>query len=104
MPRGPIDLPEAIEFLSILDADGRVDATLEPAIPPEDLRKLYRTMVAARKADERLLILQRQGRIGTALSGRGQEAVALGAAYALRPTDWLVPIFRPSGVDGRSRT
>ncbi len=94
MPRGPIDLPEAIEFLSILDADGRLDATLEPSIPPEDLCKLYRTMLAARKADERLLILQRQGRIGTALSGRGQEAVALGAAYALRPTDWLVPVFR----------
>jgi pyruvate dehydrogenase E1 component alpha subunit len=94
MPREPIDRPEAIEFLSILDADGRMDTALEPLIPPEDLRKLYRTMLLARKADERLLILQRQGRIGTALSGRGQEAAALGATYALRPTDWLVPVFR----------
>ncbi|MBI4608862.1 MAG: pyruvate dehydrogenase (acetyl-transferring) E1 component subunit alpha [Candidatus Rokubacteria bacterium] len=94
MPRGLIDVPEPIEFISVLDADGRVDKGLEPAIPPEDLRRLYRTMLHARKADERLLILQRQGRIGTALSGRGQEAAALGAVYALRPTDWLVPVFR----------
>ncbi len=94
MPRRPVDLPEAIEHLSILDADGRVDTTLEPGIPVEDLRKLYRTMLLARKADERLLMLQRQGRVGTMIPGRGQEAVALGTVYALRPTDWLVPVFR----------
>ena len=51
-------------------------------------------MLKARRLDERILILQRQGRIATALSNRGQEAVALGAAYALRPSDWMVPYFR----------
>lgn len=94
MPREVIDRPDPIEFLSILDAEGRVDRALEPAIPADDLRRLYTTMVLARQLDERILILQRQGRIATALSNRGQEAVALGAAYALRSSDWMVPYFR----------
>ncbi len=94
MARTVVDQPEPIEFLSILDADGHVDAALEPKIPAEDLGRLYRTMLHARRADERLLTLQRQGRIGTAIPGRGQEATALGAVYALRPTDWVVPVFR----------
>lgn len=94
MAREVIDRPEPIEFLSILDAEGRVDRALEPDIADDDLRRLYATMLLARRLDERILILQRQGRIATALSNRGQEAVALGAAYALRPNDWMVPYFR----------
>ena len=94
MPREVVDRPEPIEFLSILDADGRVDRALEPEIPADDLCRLYATMLKARRLDERILILQRQGRIATALSNRGQEAVALGAVYALRPSDWMVPYFR----------
>jgi len=93
MPRQTLDL-SPIEYLSILDAEGRVDRTLEPAIPPDDLRRLYRTFLLARRFDERMLALQRQGRIGTYLSARGHEAAVLGSAYALRPTDWLVPVWR----------
>jgi pyruvate dehydrogenase E1 component alpha subunit len=93
MPRRRIDLP-GITYLSILDADGRVDQALEPAIPPDDLRRLYRTWLLARRFDERMQSLQRQGRIGTYLSARGHEAAVLGSVYALRPTDWLVPVWR----------
>jgi pyruvate dehydrogenase E1 component alpha subunit len=41
-----------------------------------------------------MLRLQRQGRIGTYLPARGHEAAVLGSVYALRPTDWLVPVWR----------
>ncbi|MFQ5521070.1 MAG: pyruvate dehydrogenase (acetyl-transferring) E1 component subunit alpha, partial [Candidatus Methylomirabilia bacterium] len=67
MPRETINVPRTLEFLSILDERGYVDTALEPAIPPEELRKLYETMLRARKTDERLLVLQRQGRIGTVI-------------------------------------
>ncbi len=93
MPRQKVALP-AVEYLSILDAEGRVDPALEPAIPPDDLRRLYRTFLLARRFDERMLRLQRQGRIGTYLAARGHEAAVLGSVYALRPTDWLVPVWR----------
>jgi pyruvate dehydrogenase E1 component alpha subunit len=94
MPRRVVDVPEPIEFVSILDEEGRLDASMEPAIPAADLVRMYRTMLHARRADERLVGLQRQGRIGTVIPGRGQEAVALGAVCALRPSDWMVPVFR----------
>ena len=93
MPRQRIPLPP-VERLSILDAEGHADSGLEPAIPPDDLRRLYRTFVLARRFDERMLRLQRQGRIGTYLPARGHEAAVLGSVYALRRTDWLVPVWR----------
>jgi pyruvate dehydrogenase E1 component subunit alpha len=93
MPRTRLELPD-VEWLSILDAEGHVDASLDPGIPPDDLRRLYRTFLVARRFDERMLRLQRQGRIGTYLSGRGHEAAVLGSVYPLRPTDWLVPVWR----------
>ena len=93
MPRRRLDL-DPIDALSILDEEGRVDRALEPAIPPEDLGRLYRTFLLARRFDERMLLLQRQGRIGTYLPARGHEAAVLGSVYPLRATDWLVPVWR----------
>ncbi|MFQ5828452.1 MAG: pyruvate dehydrogenase (acetyl-transferring) E1 component subunit alpha [Candidatus Methylomirabilia bacterium] len=94
MPRRVIDLPDSVEFLSILDAKGNVDHALEPAIPDDDLKRLYRTMLLARRFDERLLRLQRQGRIGTFGPIVGHEAISIGSVYALRSTDWVVPYYR----------
>jgi pyruvate dehydrogenase E1 component alpha subunit len=93
MPRQRIDL-DPIDALSILDEEARVDRAFEPVISPDDLRRLYRTFLLARRFDERMLVLQRQGRIGTYLPARGHEAAVLGSVYALRPTDWLVPVWR----------
>jgi pyruvate dehydrogenase E1 component alpha subunit len=93
MPRQKLDLPP-VECLSILDEHGHVDAALDPALPPETLQRLYRHFLLARRFDERMLRLQRQGRIGTYLQARGHEAAVLGSVAALRPTDWLVPVWR----------
>ena len=93
MPRQRIEL-DPIDSLSILDEEGRLDQALEPEIPADDLRRLYRTFLLARRFDERMLLLQRQGRIGTYLPARGHEAAVLGSVYPLRATDWLVPVWR----------
>jgi pyruvate dehydrogenase E1 component alpha subunit len=93
MPRQRIDL-DPIDALSILDEQGRLDQSLEPTVPADDLRRLYRTFLLARRFDERMLFLQRQGRIGTYLPARGHEAAVLGSVYPLRATDWLVPVWR----------
>ena len=93
MPRKEIDLPYHVDHLSILDEDGGVDSALEPSLPDEVLLRMHRTMVLARRFDERMLTLQRQGRIGTFAPIKGQEA-QIGAAVVLEPDDWLVPSFR----------
>ncbi len=94
MPRNKVDLPYHVEYLSILDEEGRLDEALEPKIPDDLLLKLYRAMVLGRRFDERVLSLQRQGRIGTFAPTSGQEASQLGAAAVLEPSDFMVPSFR----------
>jgi pyruvate dehydrogenase E1 component alpha subunit len=42
--------------------------------------------------------LQRQGRLGFAMSSLGEEATHFGAAYALRDSDWIFPSYREPGV------
>jgi pyruvate dehydrogenase E1 component alpha subunit len=105
MPRKKINISDKIEYLSILNQKGDLDQKLEPEIADDLLLRLHRTMLLTRRFDERLLSLQRQGRIGTFPPISGQEAAHLGAVAALRPTDWMVPAFRETAAEiwrGRS--
>ncbi len=105
MPRSKIELPYHIDFLSILDAEGTLDESLEPDIPAEVLLKIHATMLLGRRFDERLLNLQRQGRIGTFPPITGQEAAQVGAVAVLRDSDWMVPSFREMAAEfWRGRT
>jgi 2-oxoisovalerate dehydrogenase E1 component alpha subunit len=71
---------------------------LELDLSDTDLKKLYATMVRVRRMDEKLILLQRQGRIGFYLSCLGQEACHIGAAYALNEDDWIFPHYRNPGT------
>ena len=94
MPRTTIKLPEHIEYLSILNEHAQVDHDLEPALSSEDLKTLYKYMVFTRRLDERMLIMQRQGRLSTFAQEFGHEAISLGAAFAITKDDWFVPYYR----------
>src|SRR5436309_5696418 len=98
MPRTILEPRFHVEYLSILDSDGNLDAALEPKLAPGELRSLLRAMVLARRFDERMVRLQRQGRIGTFAPIKGQEASQLGSVVTLRATDWMVPSFRETAA------
>ena len=98
MPKKQLNIPCKMEHLSILNEAGEVDNDLEPDIPEDLLLKLYRAMLLGRRFDERMLSLQRQGRIGTFAPTSGQEASQVGSAAVLRPTDWMVPSFREAAA------
>ena len=80
--------------------DGQVDAKRLAALklPDELLLRLYRGMLMVRIMDERLLTMQRQGRIGFYGEARGQEAAVIGTAAALAPEDYIVPALREAGA------
>ncbi len=78
---------------SVLDGDGHV-VTAAPDIPAEGLAALHRTMVVARRLDEKLALLQRQGTLPFHLPAHGHEAVGAAIAHALSPQDWLFGGFR----------
>jgi len=98
MPRKPLEPPFTIEHLSILDSDANLDAALEPEIAPDVLKQMYRAMLLGRRLDERMVRLQRQGRVGTFAPIKGQEASQIGSVFTLRRTDWMVPSFREAAA------
>lgn len=59
------------------------------------LLEMYQTMLLARRTDERAWVLHRQGKIAFHISGIGQEAAQIGAAFAIRRGyDWVAPYYR----------
>src|SRR5262244_2126200 len=98
MPRTPLEPRFTVDYLSVLDAEGNLDASLDPRLPGDELKRLYRAMLLARRLDERMVRLQRQGRIGTFAPIKGQEAAQVGSVFTLRPTDWMVPSFRETAA------
>src|SRR3954453_23515322 len=67
-------------------------------LSPELLLRLYREMLRLRTVDERMMTLQRQGRVGFYGSCQGQEAATLASAAALEPGDWIFPALRESAA------
>jgi pyruvate dehydrogenase E1 component alpha subunit/2-oxoisovalerate dehydrogenase E1 component alpha subunit len=92
------DQARATGLLSILREDGTADAKAVPALDAAALREIYRGMVRIRIIDERLMALQRQGRIGFYAEARGQEAAVIGAVAALAADDFVVPAHRELGA------
>jgi len=97
MPSEVID-QFSVSHLRILDEAGNVDEELDPGLSREKLLQIYRAMLLSREGDQRMLKLQRQGRIGTFGPGTGQEASSVGAAFAMGDSDWLVGAFREMGA------
>ena len=97
VPRKTIKLKEKVESLSILDGQGRLDSALEPKLDADRLISMYRLMLLSRRFDERMINLQRQGRIGTYGPCRGQEACFCGATMVMERDDWVVHAFRETG-------
>lgn len=61
--------------------------------------ELYHFMRLARACDDAILRLYKQGQVvGGAYTGRGNEATAVGSAYALEERDYLFPMHRDLGA------
>ncbi|WP_202076759.1 thiamine pyrophosphate-dependent dehydrogenase E1 component subunit alpha [Caldalkalibacillus salinus] len=65
----------------------------------EDVTEMYRTMLLARKIDERMWLLNRAGKVPFVISCQGQEGAQVGAAFAMnREKDYAAPYYRDMGV------
>ncbi|WP_440770476.1 pyruvate dehydrogenase (acetyl-transferring) E1 component subunit alpha [Natronorubrum sp. DTA28] len=85
--------------IRVLDSDGTVVAPdLEPDLEDETLLGMYRDMRFSRRFDERMISLQRQGRMGTYSSLAGQEGSQIGSTYALAADDMISYQYREHGA------
>jgi len=61
----------------------------------EQVLDMYRTMLLARRVDDRMWALNRQGRVPFVVSVAGHEGCQVGAAFALdTDLDWSLPYYR----------
>jgi 2-oxoisovalerate dehydrogenase E1 component len=61
----------------------------------ERMLDAYRFMYTARKADDKVLILLKQGKIFFHIGGSGHEAIQVATAFVLKPGyDWSYPYYR----------
>jgi len=87
-----------VEYLQILDEEGRCDEKLKPRIPVNELKKIYFLFQLTRAFDEKALSLQRQGRIGTYAPVKGEEACQIASSILMEKEDIAFPAFREHGV------
>jgi pyruvate dehydrogenase E1 component alpha subunit len=87
------------DLFRILTEKGRiVPGRRHPDLEEATLLDLHRAMLRIRALDERMMKLQRAGRIGFYGMAKGQEAAVVGSAAALEERDWIVPALREGGA------
>jgi 2-oxoisovalerate dehydrogenase E1 component alpha subunit len=92
-------------MVRVLDDDHAAVGSWNPHLDDHDLQIGLRHMLLTRLYDDRMLRMQRQGRISFYIKCTGEEAVAIAPAMALRPSDMLFPSYRTQGLQiarGRS--
>jgi TPP-dependent pyruvate/acetoin dehydrogenase alpha subunit len=71
----------------------------ETSLTPPQMLELYRYLQLTRLVEERLVNLYRQTKVvGGVFRSLGQEATAVGSAYALEPQDFVAPLIRDLGA------
>ena len=80
--------------------DGKpLSCTTQTTLRPNQLLDLYRYLHLTRLVEERLVNLYRQTKVvGGVFRSLGQEATAVGTAYALKPGDFITPLIRDLGA------
>ena len=81
-------------------ADGQALSCIkQTSLAPEQMLELYRYLKLTRLVEERIVNLYRQTKVvGGVYRSFGQEATAVGSAYALRKDDFITPIIRDLGA------
>src|SRR4029453_3406478 len=88
----------SMKMVRVLGEDDRAVGPWDPHLDARDLQVALRHMLLTRIFDDRMLRVQRQGKITFYMKSLGEEAVAVGQTLALEPGDFLFPSYRLSGA------
>jgi len=91
----PRDEDRDVALTTLLADDG---TAARAPLSKDALLRAYREMRRLRALDARMIILQRQGRVGFYGACTGQEAVPIATALALEPGDWVFPALREQSI------
>src|SRR6185369_7352463 len=88
----------AYGLVRVLDVEGNAVGPWNPKLDPEALRRGLRAMMLTRAYDDRMYRMQRQGKTSFYLKCTGEEAVAVGQAFALEASDMCFASYRQQGI------
>jgi len=76
-----------------------LSCTSETSLTKEQLLEMYRFVKMTRMFDEKTVTLKRQAKLtGGVFTSLGQEATAVGTAFALEEQDFIAPLIRDIGA------
>jgi 2-oxoisovalerate dehydrogenase E1 component alpha subunit len=88
----------AYGLVRVLDDDARAVGPWNPRLDAETLRRMLRAMALTRAFDARMFRAQRQGKTSFYMKCTGEEAVSVGATFALQRDDMCFPSYRQQGI------
>ena len=108
-PAGSVDKPPidtrtrdmedlSSQLVQVLDDEHRAQGPWIPDIDAAELQIALRWMLLNRVFDDRMVQIQRQGRISFYMQAAGEEAVSIAQGMALRPGDMCFPSYRNQGL------
>ena len=97
--RPPFQMRISTKYAPRKAANGEpLSCTKDTSLTHEQMLELYRYLKLTRLVEERIVNLYRQTKVvGGVFRSLGQEATAVGSAYALRADDFITPIIRDLG-------
>lgn len=87
-----------VGLFTVLREDGSADPATDPKLAESELVAAYRHMRRLRILDARMILLQRQGRVGFYGACTGQEAVPIATGLVAEANDWVFPALREQSV------
>lgn len=88
----------AHELVRVLDDEGQAQGEWNPNLSTEKLLKALEQMVLTRQFDERMQLMQRQGKVSFYIQCLGEEAVSIGQGMVFQPGDMMFPSYRNQGL------
>ena len=90
------DVADAL--VRVLDDAGHATGPWDPRAKSDLLLAGLRAMLTTRVFDGRMLTAQRQKKLSFYMQSLGEEAIGVGQALALAPTDMCFPTYRQQGI------
>ena len=91
-------IPHAKGLVRVLDDQGNAIGDWDPKLDEESLKLGLEYMLRLRVFDDRMIKMQRTGKLSFYMRSFGEEAVAIAQTMALETQDWLFPSYRQPGA------
>jgi len=88
----------ALKLIRVLRFNGEATGDWAPSLSADQMRKGLRDMMMTRAMDDRMFNMQRQGKMSFYMKSRGEEAVSVAHAMALKNSDMIFPTYRQQGI------